>query len=130
MDFLISDAMAQNGQATGSGLAGLIFPIALIVIFYFLLIRPQQKRSKEHKKLVANLGKGDEVLTSGGVLGHVTEVGEGYASLEIADGVEVRIQKAAVTQILPKGTIKQKVKKGDAPAAPAKGKPENGKTNK
>lgn len=130
MDFLISDAMAQNGQPVGPGLGGLIFPIALIVIFYFLLIRPQQKRAKEHKKLVANLGKGDEVITSGGMLGQVTDVSEGYAALEIADGVEIRIQKSAVTQVLPKGTIKQKLKKGEAPAAAGKGKAESGKTSK
>jgi len=112
MDFFISDAMAQTGDG-GAGLTGLIFPIALIVIFYFLLIRPQQKRAKEHKKLVENLAKGDEVLTSGGVVGRVTEVGETFASLEIANGIEVRLQKNAVAQVLPKGTLKQKLDKGD-----------------
>lgn len=130
MDFLISDAMAQNGQPVGPGLGGLIFPIALIAIFYFLLIRPQQKRAKEHKKLVANLGRGDEVVTSGGMLGQVTDVDEGYASLEVADGIEVRIQKAAVTQVLPKGTIKQKLKREEGSAMAGKGKAEGGKSKK
>ncbi|EAR21185.1 preprotein translocase subunit YajC [Nitrococcus mobilis] len=130
MDFLISDAMAQSGPAAGPGLGGLIFPIALIAIFYFLLIRPQQKRAKEHKKLVANLGKGDEVITNGGLMGQITDVGEGYAALEIADGVEVRIQKSAVAQVLPKGTVKQKLKKDEVPAVLGKGKAEGGKSNK
>lgn len=130
MDFLISDAMAQSGQSGGVGLGGLIFPIALIAIFYFMLIRPQQKRNKEHKRLVANLGKGDEVVTTGGMLGLVTDVGEGYASLEIANGVEIRIQRSAVTQVLPKGTIKQQLKKGEAPAVAGKSKAEGGKSNK
>ncbi|MCO6440497.1 MAG: preprotein translocase subunit YajC [Nitrococcus mobilis] len=130
MNFLISDAMAQNGQPAGPGLGGLIFPIALIAIFYFLLIRPQQKRAKEHKKLVANLGKGDEVITNGGLMGQITDVGEGYAALEIADGVEVRIQKSAVAQVLPKGTVKQKLKKDEVPAVAGKGKAEGGKSNK
>lgn len=130
MDFFISDALAQNSQSVGPGLGGLIFPIALIVIFYFLLIRPQQKRAKEHKRLVANLGRGDEVITTGGMLGLVTEVGEAYATVEIAEGVEVRIQKSAVSQVLPKGTIKQKVKKGEPSASAGKGKAEGGKSNK
>jgi preprotein translocase subunit YajC len=129
MHFLISDAMAQSGQSTGPGLGGLIFPIALIAIFYFMLIRPQQKRNKEHKRLVASLSKGDEVITNGGVLGLVTDVGDGYVSLEIANDVEIRIQKSAVTQVLPKGTFKQKLKKGE-PAVAGKSKAESGKTNK
>lgn len=129
MHFFISDAMAQSGQSGGPGIGGLIFPIALIAIFYFMLIRPQQKRNKEHKRLVASLSKGDEVVTNGGMLGLVTDVGEGYVSLEIANDVEIRIQKSAVTQVLPKGTFKQKLKKGE-PAVAGKSKAESGKTNK
>lgn len=113
MDFLISDAMAQTGGGPAGGLSGLIFPIILIAIFYFLLIRPQQKRAKEHKKLVSELARGDEVLTNGGVCGRVTDVGDTFATLEIADGVEVRLQKQAVAQVLPKGTLKQKLEKAD-----------------
>ncbi|MDR9406121.1 MAG: preprotein translocase subunit YajC [Spiribacter sp.] len=119
MDFFISDALAQSGEPT-AGLTGLIFPIALIVIFYFLLIRPQQKRAKEHKKLVQNLGKGDEVLTTGGIVGRITDVGDTFSSLELADGVEVRLQKSAVAQVLPKGSLKGGLEKteaaGDEPA--------------
>ncbi len=116
MDFLISDALAQNGgqAAPGGTLTSLIFPIALIAIFYFLLIRPQQKRAKEHKKLVEGLAKGDEVVTSGGIAGRVTDVGETFASVEVANNVEIRLQKSAVAQVLPKGTLKQKLEKGDA----------------
>lgn len=113
MDFLISDALAQSGEPT-AGLTGLIFPIALIVIFYFLLIRPQQKRAKEHKKLVQNLGKGDEVLTTGGIVGRITDVGDTFSTLELADGVEVRLQKSAVAQVLPKGSLKGGLDKADA----------------
>jgi len=82
MDFFISDALAQGGDA-GAGLTGLLFPIALIVIFYFLLIRPQQKRAKEHKKLVENLAKGDEILTTGGLVGRVGDVGDTFCQSRI-----------------------------------------------
>ncbi|MBS3785303.1 MAG: preprotein translocase subunit YajC [Gammaproteobacteria bacterium] len=108
MDFFISTAMAQSGQA-GGGITALLFPLALILIFYFLLIRPQQKRAKEHKKLVQELGKGDEVLTNGGLVGRVAEVGDTFVNLELADTLEVRLQKNAVAQVLPKGTMKQKL---------------------
>lgn len=110
MQFFISDALAQGGEAgPAGGLTGLIFPIALIAIFYFLLIRPQQKRAKEHRKLVESLGKGDEVLTNGGIVGRVIEVGDSFATVELAPGIEVKMQKQAVAQVLPKGTLKQKV---------------------
>ena len=75
-------------------------------IFYFLLIRPQQKRAKEHRNLVAALSKGDEVVTNGGILGKVTEVGDEYISVELADNVTVRLQKQAVSSVLPKGSLK------------------------
>jgi preprotein translocase subunit YajC len=107
MSFFISDAMAQAAPAAGPGLEGLLFPIALIAIFYFLLIRPQAKRAKEHRKLVEALAKGDEVITQGGVLGRVTEVGDSFATVEIAEGTEVRVQKTAVASLMPKGTYRQ-----------------------
>ncbi len=115
MQFFISDALAQGDAGGAGGLTGLIFPIALIAIFYFLLIRPQQKRAKEHRKLVDALGKGDEVLTNGGIVGRVIEVGDSFATVELTPGVEVKMQKQAVAQVLPKGTLKQKVedKSGD-----------------
>ncbi len=107
MSFFISNAYAQGGQAAGGGWEALLFPILLIVIFYFLLIRPQTKRAKEHRKLVENLAKGDEVVTNGGLLGRITEVGETFATVELADGVEVKLQKTAVAAVMPKGTYKQ-----------------------
>lgn len=121
MDFFITDAMAQAGGGGAPGFGGLLFPIALIAIFYFLLIRPQQKRAKEHKKLVENLGRGEEVVTTGGLAGRITDVGDAFATLEIADGIEVRLQKAAVAQVLPKGTLKQGLAMADAAVKP-KGK--------
>ncbi|HEY8051482.1 MAG TPA: preprotein translocase subunit YajC, partial [Steroidobacteraceae bacterium] len=76
------------------------------VIFYFLLFRPQQKRAKEHQNLLAKLATGDEVVTGGGVLGKVTDVGETFITLEIADGVRIKVQKTQITQLMPKGTLK------------------------
>lgn len=113
MDFFINTAMAQGGEPA-AGITGLLFPIALIAIFYFLLIRPQQKRAKEHKQLVANLAKGDEVLTTGGIVGRITDVGDTYANLELGEGMEVRLQKAAVAQVLPKGAMKGNLEKAEA----------------
>ena len=107
MNFFITDALAQGGApAQGGGLVGLLFPILLIVVFYFLLIRPQTKRAKEHKQMVEALKKGDEVVTGGGVLGRITEVGENFLQVEVADGVQLKIQKHSVATLMPKGTIK------------------------
>lgn len=108
MDFFISPALAQAGPGAGGGLTALIFPIALIAIFYFLLIRPQAKRAKEHKKMVSELGKGDEVITQGGMLGRITDVGDVFVTVEFAEGVAAKVQKNAVAQVVPKGTIKGK----------------------
>ncbi len=108
MDFFISSALAQSGEPAGAGWTALLFPIALIAIFYFLLIRPQAKRAKEHRKLVSELAKGDEIVTQGGLLGRITEVGETFATVEVADGMSVRVQKNAVMQVVPKGTMKGK----------------------
>lgn len=104
----ISSAFAQaaDGGSTQSTIMGLL-PLALMfVVLYFVMIRPQMKRQKEHKAMVEALSKGDEVVTSGGFLGKVSKVGEAYIGVELADGVEVQMQRAAVVQILPKGTIK------------------------
>jgi preprotein translocase subunit YajC len=105
MNFLISDAMAQ-GAGGGEPYIGLLFPILLIVVFYFLLIRPQQKRAKEHKQMVESLKMGDEIVTGGGVLGRITEVGDNFIQLEVSDGVQLRIQRQSVSALMPKGTIK------------------------
>lgn len=105
MDFLISNAYAQDVTQGGS-LGSLLLPMVVIFgAFYFLLIRPQQKRQKAHTELVTALSTGDEVLTAGGVLGKVTAVSDHYATIEIADKVEVKIQKSTVSQVVPKGTI-------------------------
>ncbi len=105
MNFFISDAWAQ-GDPTGGSMIGLLFPILLIVAFYFLLIRPQTKRAKEHRQMVEALKKGDEVVTGGGVLGRITEVGDNFVQLEVTDGIQLRVQKHAVASLMPKGTIK------------------------
>ena len=106
MSFFISDAMAQ-GAETGGGTLELILPLLLMFgIFYFLLIRPQQKKAKEHKNMVGALGKGDEIITNGGLLAKITDVDENFLTCQIADKVEVKIQRHAVTSVLPKGTIK------------------------
>jgi preprotein translocase subunit YajC len=79
---------------------------AFIALFYFMLIRPQQKRAKEHQSLVGKLAAGDEVVTNGGLLGKVTDVGDTFVTLEIADGVRVKVQKVQIGQLMPKGTLK------------------------
>lgn len=107
MSFFISDAYAQAAPGGAQGITGLLFPVALIAIFYFLLIRPQQKRAKEHKAMVAALAKGDEVVTQGGMLGKVVEVGESFTLVEVAEGVQVKLQKSAVAAVMPKGTYRQ-----------------------
>lgn len=108
MDFLISQAYAQGGgEAAGpSPMANILLLVGMFVIFYFILIRPQQKRVKEHKNLVASLKKGDEVVTNGGLLGKLAEVGEQYVIVEIADNVQIKLQRSAVAAVLPKGTMK------------------------
>ena len=83
-----------------------LFLIVIFAVFWFLLIRPQQKRQKEHKALVEGLSKGDEVVTNGGLLGKITKVGDNFVTLEIADGLKVQVQRVAVAQLMPKGTMK------------------------
>lgn len=108
MDWLISTAAAQTQGAPGQPGALMQFlPLVLIfIVFYFLLIRPQTKRAKEHRTMVAALEVGAEVVTNGGILGKVTEVSEQYLTIEIATGVNVKVQRQAVAQVLPKGTLK------------------------
>jgi len=111
MSFWISDALAQapapSAAPGGDPLMSLIFPVGLILIFYFFLIRPQMKRQKEHKKLLESLQKGDEVQTEGGLMGRVTALGENFARVELAEGVEVKIRRQSVVAIMPKGTLKE-----------------------
>ena len=107
MGLFVADAIAQTSGAAGgpSTLQSLLPMVALFVIFYFLLIRPQQKRQKEHKNMVSGLTKGDEVVTMGGVLGKITAVDDNFLTLEIAKGVEVRVQRQSVQAMMPKGTV-------------------------
>lgn len=108
MDWFISSANAQAaGAAPGGNPLLQMLPLVLIfVVFYFLLIRPQAKRAKEHKAMVAALGVGDEVVTNGGILGKITETGEQFLTVEIAAGVQVKVQRHTVTNVVPKGTLK------------------------
>ena len=106
-EFLIPSAHAQAaGAPQGGGMGMLLFPIILIAIMYFLMIRPQMKRAKEHKGMLDKLSKGDEVITSGGIAGVITDIGENFITVEVADNVRLRVQKAAVGNVLPKGTLK------------------------
>jgi preprotein translocase subunit YajC len=106
MSFFINDAMAQGAESQG-GTLELILPLLLMFgIFYFLLIRPQQKKSKEHKKMIEAIGKGDEIITNGGLLAKISGVDDNFLTCKIADNVEVKIQRHAVASVLPKGTIK------------------------
>jgi len=108
MEWLISSAAAQATGAAPQGNALMqMLPLVLIfVVFYFLLIRPQAKRAKEHKAMVAALSTGDEVVTGGGILGKVSEVSDQFLVVEVAEGVKVKVQRHTVTQVLPKGTVK------------------------
>lgn len=107
LSFLISDANAQaGGAAGGSQFSLIVLPVAFIAIFYFLLIRPQQKQQKEHRAMLDALAVGNEIVTGGGVLGKVTELGEQFVTVEIADGVTVKVQKSSISKLLPKDTIR------------------------
>jgi len=106
MDILISTAMADGHAQADSGWFGLMLPILLLVVFFFIFIRPQQKKVKEHKKMTEELKKGDEIVTAGGVAGTVTQISDAFVKVKIAEGVEVNVQKHAIGNLLPKGTIK------------------------
>ena len=106
-DFFIPEAMAQTGGASGGDmLQALFFPILLLVVFYFLLIRPQQKRAKEHKQMVESLKKGDEIVTTGGLLAKILEVGENFILVDAGESMQLKVQRQAVSAVMPKGTIK------------------------
>ncbi len=106
MDFFITPAWAQAAGST-AGTLGTILPLVLIfVVFYFLLIRPQTKRAKEHREMVSKLASGDEIVTNGGILGRISEIGEHFVTLEVATGVAIRVQRVQIAQLMPKGTFK------------------------
>jgi preprotein translocase subunit YajC len=108
MDFLISSAYAQAAApgATPNPLMSFLPLVILFVIFYFMLIRPQMKRAKEQRSMISALAKGDEVLTNGGLLGRVEDIADQFVTLEIAPNIVVKLQKQAISAILPKGTLK------------------------
>jgi preprotein translocase subunit YajC len=103
---LISDAHAQAAGPAGGGMSQIVILVVFVVVFYFLLIRPQQKRAKEQQNMLSRLSTGDEIVTTGGILGRITEVGDPYLTVEIADGVRVRVLKSQISQVVPKGTMK------------------------
>ena len=108
MSFFIDNVLAENG-ATPSASPDFSFFIMIGIFFlimYFMIIRPQSKRAKEHKQLIESLAKGDEVVTNGGMLGKITDVGESLIQMEVSQGVTIKVQKNAVTMVMPKGTMK------------------------
>ncbi|QOW20382.1 preprotein translocase subunit YajC [Lysobacter ciconiae] len=107
LDLVIAPAHAQAAAAPAGGMGmSLLFPVLLIGVMYFLMIRPQMKRAKEHKAMLGQLAMGDEVLTNGGVAGVVTALGENFVTVEIADNVRIRVQRGSIANVLPKGTLK------------------------
>jgi preprotein translocase subunit YajC len=108
MNGLIPQAWAQAGAPTpaGSPYGFMLMMVAFVAIFYFMLIRPQQKKAKEHQAMISKLATGDEVVTSGGILGRVVDVGDAFVTVEVADGVRLKVQKIQVTSLMPKGTLK------------------------
>jgi preprotein translocase subunit YajC len=108
MNGLIGTAFAQSTTTSSSagGASQILILVVFVAIFYFMLIRPQQKRAKEQQNMLSKLATGDEVVTSGGVIGRITDVSDSFITLEIAEGVRVKVQRAAITQLLPKGTLK------------------------
>jgi preprotein translocase subunit YajC len=106
MELFINSAWAQAGGAQSDPLLGFLPLVIIFVLFYFLLIRPQSKRQKEHRQMVEALSAGDEVVTGGGVLGKVVDVGEQFVAVEVASGVTLKVQKHTISAVLPKGTVK------------------------
>ena len=111
MSFFISEALAEAPAAAAgaqqAGWEGLIFPIGLVIILYFFMIRPQVKRQKEHKTLVESLKKGDEVQTTGGMMGTITDLGDNFCKVQVAEGVEVKIRRSSIEAVMPKGSLEE-----------------------
>lgn len=107
MSFFISDAMAAAAPAAQQpGMEGLIFPVAILVFFYFLFLRPQAQRAKEKKQMLATLNKGIEVVTAGGILGKVAELDDNFVKLEVGDNIFIQVQRQSIESMMPKGTFK------------------------
>ena len=109
MDFFISPAFADAaaGQAAAPGLMDFAFPIILLVLFYFMLIRPQSKRAKEHRAMQEALSKGDEVVTDGGIMGKIIDINENAVTVEIAENIQVKVRRESIGSVMPKGTLKK-----------------------
>jgi preprotein translocase subunit YajC len=106
LDMLISPAYAQAAGAPPSMMSSLLLPLIFLAVMFFLIVRPQMKRAKEHRNMVSALAKGDEVVVAGGILGRIEEIGDAFLTVEVADGVRLKLQKHAVAAVLPRGTIK------------------------
>ena len=106
MNFFISDALAAAPEGQADPITSLLPLVFIFVVFYFLLIRPQSKKAKEHKQMVAALAKGDEIVTNGGLLGKLVKVGDNFVDVELTEGVTVKLQRNAIANVMPKGTIK------------------------
>ena len=105
LEFLISPAHAQEAAA-GGGIAQIVMLVGFVLIFYFLLWRPQAKRAKQHKQLINGISKGDEIVIGGGLVGRIIKISDEFITLEVSEGTEVNVQKNAIAAVLPKGTIK------------------------
>ena len=106
LEFFINNAWAQTAAQQGSSGSFIVMMVVFIAIFYFMLIRPQTKQAKEHKSMLESLSKGDEIVTNGGMLGRISKIGDNFIAIEIAQNLEVKIQKQAISTVLPKGTMK------------------------
>ena len=104
---LISNAWAQGAGGTGNPLFSLLPLVLLFAVMWFLMIRPQQKRAKEHREMVAALSKGNEVVTAGGILGRITDINDNFVSIEVANGVIIRVQRHQIASLMPKGVTKE-----------------------
>jgi preprotein translocase subunit YajC len=109
MDFFISPAFAEGAaaEAAAPGLMDFAFPIILLVLFYFMLIRPQSKRAKEHRAMQDALAKGDEVVTDGGIMGKIIDISENAVTVEIAENIQVKVRRESIGSVMPKGTLKK-----------------------
>ena len=106
MNFFISDALAAAPEGQADPITSLLPLVFIFVVFYFLLIRPQSKKAKAHKQMVEALAKGDEIVTNGGLLGKLAKVGDNFVEVELTEGVTVKLQRNAIANVMPKGTIK------------------------
>lgn len=112
MSFFISDAVAAAAPAAQQpGMEGMLFPLGILAFFYFLFLRPQNKRTKEKKLMIAAIAKGDEVVTAGGILGKVVDLDDNFVKLEICDNTFIQVQRQSIESIMPKGTFKAMTKK-------------------